>query len=366
MISSLIRNRVALRLCNRSAFTLIEMLVAITIMLVVFSMTAGVVSLAINTERIPSTVRTVQAAIMGARDRALRAGKASPDQQLRRGIRFVLNSTLPQSIGSLVYIGSQDDWEGGGEDARPPSWVSVTHSTKGISFNPGLPSDLPDLTGSRIKILDPGGNWYRVQDATATLLTRDYAGDPMDPNKNYGYRIELPPTILPNEQPLQLDTNVAINLDISADHEVIPSSWYNRSGDGTLSPVDNPFVYTSYNQSAMQIEFKPNGGVYGPLAANGPIYLYLCTTDDLLAERVSPPDRRSLPKGRDPADPKRGEAVILKITPQTGQIQTFPVDPTDQYRNSTLQKYSSLADYSGPPDATPDGLADNPFRFAQQ
>jgi len=288
MISGLHRNPASLRCSNRSAFTLIELLVVITIMLVVFSLTAGVVTLAINTDRIPSSARTIQSAILGARDRAVRAGRDDVAQQPKRGVRFVLNPNIPNTVNSLVYIGSQDDWSGDGPTATPPSWVSVTHSSKGISFTPGLPSNLPDLTGSRIKILDPGGNWYRVEDATATLLTREYAGDPMDPNKNYGYRIELPPTILANEQPLPLDSNVVINLDFSE----IPTGW-NR-----------------------EILFSPNGSISGPMSASDPIYLYLCTVDDVLSQ---PP--------RGPSDPDRGEALVIKITPQTGQIQTFPVSP---------------------------------------
>jgi len=335
---------------------MIEMLVAITIMLIVFSLTAGVVSLAINTDRIPSSARSVQAAILGARDRAVRAGKAELNPQSRRGVRFVLMPNQPKAVGSLVYIGNQDDWTTG--------QISVTAGSKnftGVDWSV-LTGAGVSLTGARIKILDSGGSWYRL--ASSTEFTRPY--DPVGASNSYNYRLQLPSTILPNEQPILLDSNVVVNLDISADHQVIPSNWSNITGSGTLSPMDDPFVYSSYNQSAMEIEFNPNGGVHGPLASNGPIYLYLCTIDDFLAERVSPADRRSLPKGRDPADPERGDALILKINPQTGQVQSFPVDPTDQYRNSTLPKYAGLPDYAGPPDATPDGLADNPFRIAQQ
>lgn len=312
MISGNFHSRIVHRRRDRSGFTLIELLIAITIMLILFSMTAGIVSLAINTDRIPSSARTVQAALLGARDRAVRAGRADLNQQPRRGIRFVSSPTLLNTVSSLIYIGSQDDWVGNGPSANPASSITVTHDTTGISFNPLLPTNLPDLTGSRIKILEPGGSWYRVQDSTATSLTRKHVGNPMDPIKDYGYRIELPPAILPNEQPLPLDSNVVIDLNRSE----VPPAW------------------------DQEILFSPNGNVAGPLAAQGTLYLYLCSVDDVL-------------NGYGPTDAKSGEKLAIKINLQTGQVQSFPVDPTDNVNNGTLM-------------APPDGIADDPFKFAKQ
>ncbi|MCA9092123.1 MAG: prepilin-type N-terminal cleavage/methylation domain-containing protein [Planctomycetaceae bacterium] len=298
-----LESRAVHRRRNRSGFTLIELLVAITILLIVFAMTAGVVSLAINTDRIPSSARTIQASLLGARDRAVRAGRADLNEQPYRGVRFVLDpkykfggDTTSSAVTGLVYVGSQDDWTDG----------QVTITAPRTVVPPAWPASFTSayLSNARIKIQEGSGAWYRLYDNSGSVeLTRDYAGTTGIP---FNYVLRLPSEILPNEQPLPLDGNVVINLDRSQ----IPSNW------GT--PVIGP-----YSQANMELNFNPNGSVYGPLAAQGAIYLYLCTVDDFLANTAAHP------YGRDPDDPARGETLILKITPQTGQVQSFPLNPVN-------------------------------------
>lgn len=294
------QNQAVHRRSDRSGFTLIELLVAITILLIVFAMTAGVVSLAINTDRIPSSARTIQASLLGARDRAVRAGKADPNEQPYRGVRFVLDpkykfgaDTTSSAVTSLVYVGNQDDWTIDTITVTAPRTIAPTTAWPS-TFTTGT-----YLSGARIKIKEGAGAWYRLADATT--LTRDYVGTAGTP---FGYILRLPSEILPNEQPLPLDGNVVVNLDRSQ----IPSDW------GTSG---------SYDQSMMELNFNPNGSVHGPLAAQGAIYLYLCTVDDLLANTAAHP------YGRNPDDPAHGETLILKITPQTGQVQSFPLNPVN-------------------------------------
>jgi len=341
-----LQSRAVHRRRDRWGFTLIELLVAITIMLIVFAMTAGVVSLAINTDRIPSSSRTIQAALLGARDRAIRAGRAVIGEKPRRGVRFVLNPNHNHAVGSLVYIGNQDDWSQGtitidSTNARQftlsQSWPSVFKDDTevlGVDAQPGVASvdddsvggnddfgeigypgsdDQSDLLeGSRIEIPKDSGSWYRVSvyshltpSAQTGLLSRNFSGGSLGPHE---YRLQLPSEILSNEQPLPLDANVAINLDISRSNNGIPSSWWDS-------------VNSKYIQGNMEIQFTPEGNVFGPASAYGAIYLYLCTIDDILNNRL-------------PADPARGEALVIKITPQTGQVQSFPVNPdnTDPFK----------------------------------
>lgn len=179
MIPGTHHNRRGRQSGNRSAFTLIEMMVVITIMLIVFSMTAGVVSLAINTDRIPSSSRTVQAALLGARDRAVRAGKADLNQQPYRGVRFVLDpkykynaDTTSSAITSLVYVGNQDDWTTGQisiDNANPPTF------TRPASWPASFTNSY--LNDARIKIKEGAGTWHRLYDNSGTLqLSRPYTG----------------------------------------------------------------------------------------------------------------------------------------------------------------------------------------------
>jgi len=49
----------------------------------------------------------------------------------------------------------------------------------------------------------------------------------------------------------------------------------------------------------------------------------------------------------------KGEKLVLAVFPSTGNVQTFPIDPTDAINNSTGA-------------ATPDGLPDDLFSFARR
>lgn len=295
------RNAIANR---RHGFTLIELLVVVTIMLIIFSLTAGVVSLAINTDRIPSSARSIQAAVLGARDRALRAGRDELTQQPKRGVRLILNPNMPTTVSSLVYVGNQDDWTQGEIGISTDPMTFVTTVTPSPSWPSGLTSS--ELNDARIKILEASGSWYRLKNATNTSgqLTREYQGT--SPG-TYKYRLQLPTTILPNEQPIPLDGNVVINLEVSRINGGLPSDWYEED-----LPT-NPGKYR-YKQGKLEFLFTPEGNVAGPLSASGPIYLYLCSVDDVL-------------NNLGPADPKSGESLVIKFTPQTGTIRSFPVNP---------------------------------------
>ena len=99
---------------------------------------------------------------------------------------------------------------------------------------------------------------------------------------------------------------------------------------------------------------SPNGTITGPLAGNGPIFLYLCAREDVDRMRSKP----SHVPGRIPGDFENGvggaaaygpdhpssERKLACIIPQTGLVYIAEVDGRD---------------------ADLDGWADNPYSFAR-
>lgn len=90
---------------KRRGFTLVEMLVVILIIVI---LTAVVVPLALTFSQgsaVRDAARTVQAALAGARDRAL-------SNQQPRGVRFLVDDTAPDRVRTLVFVRQQDPYSG--------------------------------------------------------------------------------------------------------------------------------------------------------------------------------------------------------------------------------------------------------------
>jgi hypothetical protein len=130
---------------------------------------------------------------------------------------------------------------------------------------------------------------------------------------NSSCEIELAPELLPNHAPISLPSGVVIDLDFSSPNVV--ANW------PATPPATN-----------INLMFSPRGMISGPLSALGPIHFLLNDIQDAT-------------QGLSPIDPaNKGEKLILTIFPQTGNVATFPIDPTDADNN---------------------GVADDLFRFAK-
>lgn len=115
---------------SRSAFTLVEMLVVITILLVMMGVTVAVINVSAEGERIRSGASQVQSYLAGARDRAAFAGRPcgvrlfldplgsediNGNSQLDNGEDANGNNLLDLGhlVTSMVYIQVPDDWQQG-------------------------------------------------------------------------------------------------------------------------------------------------------------------------------------------------------------------------------------------------------------
>ncbi|MDB5336698.1 MAG: hypothetical protein JWN70_2317 [Planctomycetaceae bacterium] len=327
---------------GQCAFTLVELLIVISLLLILSSLTLAIFNSTSEADRIRSSARQLQSALLGARDRAIHA-------KLPRGLRLLLQDTNDPTapaahvVTGMVYIGAEDYWTSGQFVFQYPDFSipAIGHvenqANDGIAelqqfvVLRGTNTDWSLLyaqglieTGSRIEIPRNSGEWYTVD---VSLLKNPPAGAPPGdylvlPRNGYRkqinvpsltYRLELKPTVLAGQEPLRLSSGIVVNLDRSA----IPASWYTAG-----VPKRTYFNYATVPPSpkSLDIMFSPRGwaadSASTPISPFGVIHFYLSSQEDADLDR-------------DPADAKSGEKLILSFFPRTGNVATFPVDITD-------------------------------------
>ncbi len=286
----------------RAAFTLIELLIVISIIVVLLVMTALTVRFSTEGDRVRGAARQIQSFLSGARDRAIYAKEA-------RGVRFFISPENPRAVTTMAYIAPGGTWSspdnsagvslervdingdgdfldnnlefptGSGNFRNEPD-VFVVHGQQ----NPGwwnLTKRGWLVNGLRIRIpKGPTGNWYPIDTSMINinnppaadqflLLQIPYAdgGDKGQQiaHGELSYEIELPTKLLPQD-PSILPESVVIDLDGSR----IPVGWQLPPGAGSQ--------YSGY----MDIMFSARGNIVGGSAGAGVIHLYVCDSEDSL------------------------------------------------------------------------------------
>jgi prepilin-type N-terminal cleavage/methylation domain-containing protein len=384
---------------TRHGFTLVELLIVITIMLLLLTITVYSVDFAQETNRVRSGASKVQSYLAGARDRAIY--KKSPI-----GVRMFLDSegdpnetaNRRHTVSSMVYIDPGQTWSDGviqlqrwdpdhnGRTNFPSSGNSNDFpdiNGDGLRDNPGLVWMVAGsgtgwwelkrrgllVDGLRIKIpKGRTGTWYPVLtsliDTTVAPRPTQFlvlqipfysAGEtPVQQAEAFGhaserystYELELPPGIMPSEAGL-MPEDVVVDLDMS----LVPLSWQ-------PSAPHNAGTYSPY----MDIVFSPRGNIIGNAASQGVIHIYVGDKNDSVALRAAalaaaPPN---LPTPFVPADNidaawvqsltddgepyTVNERRVVSIMTQTGDVSVHPVHSLD---------------------ADGDGAADDPYFFAE-
>jgi prepilin-type N-terminal cleavage/methylation domain-containing protein len=238
---------------NRSAFTLLELLISLGIILILATLTMRLLNATLNSDRIRNGARELQSFLAGARDRAIYAGQP-------RGVRFIQDPGDRSTVRSFVYIGAPATFTDG-------SQVTVV-TAAGVSTIPTPPSIWANLVtrglltdGATITL---GGAPYTMARSPsptslptspvpgAWTLTKAYTGTTGTP---IPYTLQLLPSVLPGEEPRALPQNIVIDLDNSA----LPAAW------GSPGAVPG----------SLDLLFNPNGTVMGPVAAAGRIHFVL-------------------------------------------------------------------------------------------
>lgn len=363
---------------SRSAFTLVELLVVVTIFSILATLVISGFTLN-DADRVGNSIATFKNAIEGARSRAV-------SSQSVRGLRLLTDPNNPRLVRSLVYVESPGTDDGLCDLQYLPgvrSWRVVNLDDPNTT-NLNAPENLTNETwndfqsrgllqpGLRIEIPRDSGNWYTVRqfgidvlDVPDVLSARP-AENPMSfdvalisgmyepsifdpsagPSGNYvaalrtrvPYRLELAPVVAEGATPIQLDPQTCIDLDGSR----LPESWRlredtDRNGviDGSETDLNDPitgtpnglFDFANRYSGQMDILFGPDGTVSGDLRSSGILHFRLCyLSDAILAE---PLRQRALsfdytavggyPNFIVPVDPER-EHMALSLFPQTGAV----------------------------------------------
>lgn len=284
---------------HAAGFTLVELLIVVTIILIIMGMTASAISYSREKDRVSNEAARVQSFFSGARDRAIY-------EKEMRGIRLFVEPAPPGSplgpsafsrtVASMAYIAPGGTWSAPEDSARIDLLRQDTNSDGDFEDdtdyvrivrgknNPGwwnLKRRGWLVDGLRMRIpAGPTGNWYTINtslidttiaptDDQLLLLDIPYADGGNAGQEvaqlDLTYEIELPVRILP-VQPLLLANSVVIDLDGSD----VPDIW-RPATTGTGQ-------YSGY----MDIWFSPRGNVIGDAAAKGLLHFYICDQEDSL------------------------------------------------------------------------------------
>ncbi len=372
-----------------AGFTLVELMVVVGLLLLIAAMTVSAVNLTISGDKVRAGARQVQSYLAGARDRAIFSKEP-------RGVRFLLDPTNNRTVSSMVFIGPTDDWTQGtiqlerldvdndGVADTPGGQAYVVRGFDNESSSQKYPTGWKDLydrgllmDGARIRIPADDGTWYTIKTnllANASTagsggpypprlqLTVAYASAPTNTNSTevpaftlgngpQTYLLELPPSVLPNQEPVLLPKGSVIHLDrCSNNYEQIdastpasgrgnklPDFW--KHSPSASSPVDpSNFDYTS----RMDVMFSPRGVVIGQAAQRGIIHFYVADQKDADRDRLYWSSPSSYPTVSAPEfgvwtdassnGYERGDKVIVSLFTRTGAISTHHVYLGDTFR----------------------------------
>lgn len=354
----------------RSAFTLVELLVVIGLMMLLVTITVLSVDFAFDGETVTGSARQLQGFMEGARDRAIYAREP-------RGIRLLVreDSLNGRTVASAVYIKPQRWSEGviqlssNTGDQLQRNVVVGQGTLWGLLRSKKL---LPTTSNAnpwpvRIRLPREDGRWYAARPAessdtlpqgvgvnNALILQIPFTSSEY-PNS---YELELPPTVVSNQPPLLLPAGVVIDLDASK----VPDAWRPASGSDLAQ---------SYS-AQMDIMFSPRGTVMGRSAAEGMIHLCLGSLSEIdelnsgLIDQGAGPRLYNRSNQITPLGPgvptellmgtvggQQGDRLVVSVWTSTGGIAVSPIDPTP---------LSDVLGTVGPGDLN--NYAADPFRFA--
>ncbi|MBD3673009.1 MAG: hypothetical protein HUJ26_05730 [Planctomycetaceae bacterium] len=368
---------------RRLGFTIVELLVSVTIVVALAVITVTTLNVSAEKDRIPEGARSTASFIEGARDRAI--FNRSPV-----GVRLLLDQNgptkndangnpVPTTCSSMIYIGSPETFD---SSASGPIAIDMNDRRSLILFStynsstaaadqgkPGVPDvdDDVDMNNDNHTdemlvnhIMNPGqatgddlSHWnawnqlrqqglintgvvIRFTDLNLNFTLRRVPTGPMnnDPNK-WALTKDFPAT-----------PSVAAYTDLNFEIELLPTILPNQeprelprgvvidleaSRSRNLSNVGNKFPDYWYDTNSgsyvetLDILFSPRGTMIGESSSYGLINLVLADVADVETTTYNP---GGLFYNRD-TRPQRDLERIVTINPQSGSIYTSPVDFTD-------------------------------------
>lgn len=325
-------------------FTLVEMLVAITIFAILAAIAIGAFS-ETGSDRVPAAARQFRAMLAGAQSRAAKDRAA-------RGIRLALDANLQTDannlyVTSLAFIGANIDIEGALADQTIPATASTPQRT--VKLKP---------SGLGWQLIQGGGelvNWYTlINDGNMRVGDRVYLqwttnkeieaqerlfiitaldkgedanlngaldmGEDLNSNMaldvawiritgpepppslagQIRYRLEIAPELLPNSEPVSLPRGTVIDLN--------------------ASKIPSPLRTNTASSRILDIMFDQRGQVRGSLVGEGAVHFYVGQLEDSLNDRALNPTESPRIVDGDPTQPVVYPQRLVSLIPATGQV----------------------------------------------
>lgn len=372
---------------QRSAFTLVELLIAVSILVILTTLTVTAFT-ASEADRVGNSTGTVKNALEGARSRAISSGEI-------RGLRLQVDPNDNQIVTSVVYVGSAGTAEQDGLIVYEPSnsrWIFGGDDT----------SEWEDLidnglikSGLRVEIPIGSGRWYSVVGAQknySNMTDNIFTGGTREilvlaeqyhpnrptgtttpsfaavPNASVTVGLELATTVLEGADPILLDAGTCIDLSGSR----LPDSWRileDKDGDRSFDTMsgdvdedgDGQFDYVAGFSTSMDILFAPDGTLTGTAKTSGVINLHFAYISDVAMFQTNRqigngdtfPNFTTYSDFMVSANPEKGHKA-LTIFPQSGRVIISDIDPSAD----------SVATSAGTGNGFNNQYASSPFSYA--
>ncbi len=408
----------------RGGFTLVELLVVVTVLLILLVMTVTAIDFTFKSERVRSATRQVQSALEGARDRAIAANE-------ERGLRFlvetgedrnnngvldlgedfngngVLDSGNPRIVTGMIYVDAPFTWP---RDA----FKRYTESLERWDVNGDGTISGPESSEIRIIRGKPDCGWYTLKERGFFPVFEDLnlngVPDPGEDVNGNGVldreplaRIKIPDDengkwygvlthlLTPSNQILLLDSDYHDHLGATDKSQVKALSGRTYKlvlpprvladakpillPDGVCIDLDGSDVPPNWRPTAgaavtapyysrMDVVFSPRGVVTWPpdVASRGLIHLYLAERKDVIHAVDIGIEVGGTPSLRPPVN------NVIGATARVPDINQFNAgEPIGQRKVITIFTQTgkvSSHEINPAPKLTPDGYAANPFEFA--
>lgn len=381
---------------RRTAFTLVELLVAMTIFVLLATITVTGFR-GSDSDRVSNAAAAFKNALEGAKSRAVKSGET-------RGLRLILSPTNGREVTSFIYVNGGNkvtgelrfEYNNSGVGPYAGKW-HVQDSNDSTYWNT-LNNNTPVPIGTRFQSPKDIGTWFTIIDkvtysgslwwvvaedvesATPDMTNGGSKLIPSDINDDADpsymglatavasdpvtYSIQIAPTILAGAEPIALPPNTCIDLDGSK----VPNSWR-----------PNPPGKTVYGSTTeyMDILFTPQGTVARPLTTEGILHFRIASSIDMqlwnsLRESQSwpapfynplVPPNSSRTKPLIDLHPERG-AKLVSIMAQTGSLVNAEVyqsklDPPNEADDDNTKFIKRRYDFND----SSDEVLPTPYRF---
>lgn len=237
----------AARNVQRPGYTLLEILVVVTVIMILAGMVMAFLPKMQEQQRAYRGADMVQGAMLAAKARALR-------DQRPTGIRLVRDTTGTNAnwVKEIHFIQQPEDYAIGSLVSAQGTSAQFT----GANFTGGLPPNLAPVQRGDYLEINRGGLVHQIVAVGGNNLTlASPIPNPVPRGGNYTYRVMRTPRLLAGESPVLLPQDIAVDLTLSGSMNITARR---PSPLPLQQPTQNPEILFSPAGSMMFRNMQPS------------------------------------------------------------------------------------------------------------